>query len=79
MGVIRRPVKGRLTPGEPLGDRVSTVLPVQAPADAGVGLEIPERGDRCCVQDFAVQRARCDHDDPDPTPLAGRRLRVPGL
>jgi hypothetical protein len=53
---------------------------VQAPADAGVGLEIPEREADCSgvrPSWYPFQINVCDVDAPDPAPLSGRQLHIP--
>jgi hypothetical protein len=72
----RPPVRGRLTPASPLGEGVRTDRPTQAPVSAGVGLQLPQHKDPCCVQWFAVQRAICDIDEADPLPLTPRQRSI---
>lgn len=75
----RPPRRGRPMPAEPLGDEMLTDRPTRGPLWAKAGVEIPERGDGCDVKWFQVEHGACEPDDPDPTPLLPRHLRVPGF
>lgn len=72
-GIVGRPYS-RPTPAKPLGE--GEYDPVSAPKWAGIGLDIPERGDLDATAAFDLNETELE-DEPDDLPLTPRQMRAP--